>query len=114
MKKILAICILAFAATAMAQQPTEKPKAVAPAVTAPANPQPAQLSQIEVLQLKNIQLEFQSTQQAIQLGNVHLQELRGSFLQYVAEVEKAHPGYTLDGNGNLIEKPKPAKPEAKK
>ena len=90
---LLLLCALGFAVSAQ-----EKPK-----------PEPAQLTQVEALTLKNLQLEFQGTQQAIQLGQVHLQELRGQYLQYVAEVEKAHPGYTLDANGNLIEKPKPEK-----
>ena len=77
-------------------------------------PDPAQLTQIELLELKNIQLDFSGTQAQIQLSQVKLQNLQSAFQQLAAQIEKDHPGYRLNDQGQLVAKADEKKAEPEK
>jgi len=88
--------------TAHAQTEPKAPPSAQPAPSAPS------LSEVERLRLENIQLKFTNDQTAIQQIQKELETLRAQYQAEVAEVEKAHPGFTVGNDGKLTEKPKAA------
>jgi hypothetical protein len=83
-----------------------------------------QLTEVETLKIQNFVLKYQQLQTTIDQLQQQQAALRTSYQAVLSAIEAAHPGYTVNPNGNgdatLIEKPKapePAKtaaPEPKK
>ena len=107
MKRIICFIGLALAAScALAQvQPNpndKKPVEVKKEVIVP--PQPT-LTEAETYHLRLINLEFQTMQE-------HQTQLQAEATQFLQQIEKEHPGYSLNfQNGQIFQKP-PAVPEA--
>lgn len=93
MKRIsLVFCLVLASITGYAQSPTP------------------QLSEIEKLKLQNLALLYKDDATAIAQLQAQEATLRIQYTALVVEVEKAHPGFTVDPSGNtepvLIAKPK--------
>lgn len=72
--------------------------------------QPPQLSEVERLKIENLQLKATVDQTRMQQLQNEMGDIEKQYREIVADVEKAHPGYTLNGT-QLVEKPKKAEPK---
>ena len=96
--KRLVIIFLALAMPVFAQQPP----------TAPTGPQ---LTEVQKLKLENIQLKYTQLTMTIQEAQKQQEGLSKEYQTLSLEIGKEHPGYMLDGSGNLVPAPKAEKPK---
>jgi hypothetical protein len=114
---ILAILFSCAVVLSSAQtEPTAKPSPKTEKVAEVKTEDSGQLTEVETLKLEAINLRFQNAKQAQVIADQSKaaseqaeKSVRESFAAFVAEVEKAHPGYIYDQQKNVLVKKSAAK-----